>query len=639
MGKTLVTADAQLNERPLQTFRALLNLGVEYGRSQSDAWLLALAWLAMARLAVVGRLPGATGIASLLEPEAWSALPTELLPRTTAAHAWHLREAPDQEALLRSRAVALLAPLMDQMEEPEEWDVLDAPWHLQTDFGTASPVLAIAPQLCDLLLDLLSPPADASVWIPFDTTGQLVLRANRRGSNVIAVGPQKRRAPYLHFLAAIDSTRSASPSLSVTQLSSIAGLEADYVLLIPPFGMRLETGSDWRSWTQSTTTSTAWNSATSASGIADWIQFDRVESWAVSAFWPRTRKRGVFLVSPTLLFAKGQEERLREILLRNDGALDAVVTLPSRLFAGTSFSCAVLKLDRDRGHESVRLIEGADFGQDLGSSHNEARLHASTNILDLVNRRSDDSRVAADVSVEELEDRDFNLVPLRYIRRLGSVVGPQATLGDFVTVIRAPVSSNDPTALSVQEIGIGDLNVWKPLIGPFSKFTRVRANKVADHALRKDDIVLSIKGTVGKCGFVGELAATLPALPSPLNGSPSFLVVAQSCIALRISETARSMLLPEFLFMFLRSDAFREQVASLRVGAAISHVTPSALLKETQIPVLSLGGQVAYAKTDVEICALEHQATEAKRRIEDLRHTCWGSSEESTVDSNSPPLA
>ena len=44
MGKTLVTADAQLNERPLQTFRALLNLGVEYGRSQSDAWLLALAW-------------------------------------------------------------------------------------------------------------------------------------------------------------------------------------------------------------------------------------------------------------------------------------------------------------------------------------------------------------------------------------------------------------------------------------------------------------------------------------------------------------------------------------------------------------------------------------------------------------------
>ena len=100
-------------------------------------------------------------------------------------------------------------------------------------------------------------------------------------------------------------------------------MEADYLICVAPFGLRTDQTTSWRAFETAETWSSrasAWGDKTSTTGS---LQFDRAEPWTVANFWPSIRKRAVFVVSPGVLFAKGQEERLRERLVE-EGVLERV---------------------------------------------------------------------------------------------------------------------------------------------------------------------------------------------------------------------------------------------------------------------------------------------------------------------------
>lgn len=603
--------------------------------SGENAWLFALTWLAMGRLAAVGGLNGAVQLNDLLFPEAWSPQKDDQIPSSAKDLIWGPSSELPLESSVRASALRIVSSLVEQ-HGTDGWDVVDAAWQQPVQWrGDYSLGFALAPELCDLTLGVLDVPKDSTVWIPFDPTGQLVIRALKRDLNVIAAGPGRRSDTHLRLLTLIeDLTPSQRMRLSLDAPRSANGsreLICEYLLAIPPFGMKIVAGAGWRQWEGQEPDEKGDNPLYRRLGHTVQVELDRTDSWAVAALWPRVQQRAVFVLPPTLLFARGKEQRLREHLLASLGAVDAVAALPGRLIGNSAISSALLLLQRDRRNQLVRLIDSSEMTTGSKSSMRYSRQLQTERVAKLITGQETEPEYACTVSIENIAIQDFNLVPSRYLRRALNVTdGTRCALGELVTVIRAPVASKDPAAITVQEAGFQDLDNWRPITGPFSKLTAIHPRKLEESVLRSGDILITIKGTLGKTGLIGHVPtseispqiALLRQLQSPEASETASapVVSSQSCIALRIRKERVS---PKFLLLFLRSDDFKMQIESLRVGATIAHVTPSVLLQEIHVPNIPLQEQGAYMERYEELCEIEALVEEAEQRSEEIRKQLW----------------
>jgi restriction endonuclease S subunit len=98
------------------------------------------------------------------------------------------------------------------------------------------------------------------------------------------------------------------------------------------------------------------------------------------------------------------------------------------------------------------------------------------------------------------------------------------------------------------------------------------------------------------------------------------VIVAGSCITLRPKS---ELISPKYLLLYFRSEEFRAQLESIRVGAAIGHVTPRSLLSDIKVPVPSRAELKTYEEKYEELCEIEAEVIRAKRREEELRKSLW----------------
>lgn len=236
-----------------------------------------------------------------------------------------------------------------------------------------------------------------------------------------------------------------------------------------------------------------------------------------------------------------------------------------------------------------------------------ARILDEAKVSNLLLRPDTEEGFSADISYDQIADQDFNLVPSRYLRQTEADSGVERIpLGQLVEAIRSPVPSKDEDANIASEVGIPELDRWQTIVGPFEKQTSVQTRKVAQSALREGDILLSIKGTVGKTGLVGRLQT-----------SPDQCAVSsQSCVILRVVS---NQITPLQLFLYFRSNDFKRQAEAFKVGVSVAHVTPSTLLQDVKVPVKALDGiSHAQALYD-ELCELEAQIDSAHQRLREIQ--------------------
>lgn len=624
-----------MTEKNTPAYRALLELtDVAHGSHRANnAWLYALTWMAASRLAMTGHLPGATNINDLISASAWDVQQDGLIPTEAKDLVWGAGRDSPHESAMRTRALGIVTQLIEEYGH-HEWNVIDAAWQ-QSDTWRAdvNSGIALAPELCELAFDVLQAPRQSVIWIPFDPSGQLVMRAVRKGLRVIVAGPGRRRETHLRLLLAIEGQTGLAGSAVVFDVPRgevKRDLTADFLLATPPFGMKLQVGAGWRQWEGEEPDAAEPNSLYERRGPISQVQIDRSDSWAIAAFWPRVRQRAVFLASPNVLFAKGQEQRLREHLLMERRSLAAVALLPTRQLSGTSLAPVMLLLDRARDQRSIRLVDATEMTVDTRSSMRYGRVLDYERVAPLISRTAEDEKVACDVSIEAVIRRDFNLMPVRYLRpALSAAGGPRRPLGDLVTVIRAPVVYKDPAATVVQEAGFPELDRWRAVAGPCVKTTAIQPRKLEHSMLRDGDLLLSIKGTLGKSALVGEVPTVehFPFGTTRIDGGLVFpemhkapVVPSQSCIALRVRDNSIS---PTLLFLYLRSDDFKRQIESLRLGAAIAHVTPATLLQEVQVPIPPVEQQQDHIRRWSKLCELEASIEEAQQRMEEIRQALW----------------
>jgi type I restriction enzyme M protein len=128
--------------------------------------------------------------------------------------------------------------------------------------------------------------------------------------------------------------------------------------------------------------------------------------------------RAAVIVPNGFLSRGGADQKLRETLVRN-GAVQAIVGLPERLFApGTTIETAILFLNRRKPNDQkgrVLFVDARKLGRRDG-----ARLvldHDSTNQIRTVYKDwRDEAGFSRIVSLDELDPTSFSFSPARYVK-------------------------------------------------------------------------------------------------------------------------------------------------------------------------------------------------------------------------------
>lgn len=562
-----------------------------------DAQLFALTWLAAGRMVVMQQANGVSTFDQLAEPNAWRLLlgadfdfPKELYD----AIATQQSQAVVPNGERRDAAAAILSELAMELGQ-HPWDVLPC----ITDAGSRRNGAdgTVVPELAALLMDMVGAPADSEVWIPFDGKGQLTVEALRRGWRVLSASPLTAPQACRQLLLIIETGQCRSSRVRTEVDRDETGrpvLRADYALIVPPFGMRI---SDYHVLT--------WDIAE----MRAHEQYARSESWALSEFANRIDKRAVFLTPQGVLFNQGQERRLRETLLHRDGKgsrVKAVVTLPPGVFGSTGIAGAITVISNDAAKDSVYM---ADLGHGRRALVEAGDIVSAGREIALGFFESDKAR---QVGYDEIEENEFSFAPSRYLQRIADLKDAAVKLGDICEAVRPPASTKERTPYEITEVGLPDMRRWRPINHDIEKTVYLKSAPKTSALVQPGDVVITIKGSVGRVALMGASAQRKP------------IILSQSCLALRLrTGLGGRNLSPEILLMYLRSPHGQAQLTGLQVGAGVQHISPATLLGTVSVPIPSEQAYVEIRQDYDRLCELENQITNLESEIMNIASRRW----------------
>lgn len=617
----------------LETLQRLLDLARMQGKS-TDALPFALAWLVVGKLSAQGRISVVSHVTQRDAEQVMNRI--QRLDAPPVLREALSRALADRGFGVQHEATYLVTQLLDGPQKVQ-WGLQDAAWAPtgRARFNVEGSFV-YDPALCDLAVESLHVQPGELVWVPFDPSGQFTVRLARAGARVWRAGPGYGAHDLTAMLLALEDDPAVFERVTFsTTMPDVEGQNAVVKCLVaPPMGMKVPRSTEWRQWEQ-----------VSRADRRLWVtpeETDRSDAWAVAAMWPAVEKRGVFLTSPSLLFGHGQEHRLRKALMLDPrgNMVAASVSLPTGVLNMTSVGPSMLILDAEHRADRVRVVDISGSDSSSGSRNRLGKDLDSWAAAKLLAPEGLTAQLAADIDLREIEGYDFSLMPQRYLRRVEDLTGNRCPLGELLTAtVRSPVPTKDLNGWPVWEIGIPRLDQWRPISSGYDRSMSITPRKAHEALLREGDLVLSIKGTVGKVGIVGAVPesydeAVVHATTAVLRDDQQFedvppkspaTVAAASCVALRVN---RQMVLPEYLLLYLRSDDFKRQLEALRVGATIAHVTPAALLSGVQVLLLPMEQQQRLCEQYREFCELEEQVESLQERMRGMRDALFSTIEQ-----------
>lgn len=573
---------------------ALKGLASAQGAQPDDAITFALTWLAATRMVLTNPVLAGITPEDLSAPPSWEALEQAGLPLYRKPW-WGLANANSQaeygEVWLAGQKIvqALVRALGSQ-----PWDVLPSLTSMAMH-PTDGVKGMVGASVADLMLDLLGAPKDRRLWIPFDRWGVLTLRAVRRGWRVHGSAMLDERAPTVPLLLAIEFGAPQVPALvDTTPEQDPTGrllTRAECILACPPVNVPVRNTSLSR-----------WDS--SRDSLAE--RYVRSETWVVNELLNRTEEAAVFLLPPGVLFSRGQEQSLRKRLLHLNGdgnALRTIVTLPGGAWSQSNLSSAVVMVTPQHDNVETRMV---DLGLARRSAANLDRLLPAAHFI--IRGSQPEPRLACQVRREAILRNETSMVPSRYLSPAVSVGENALPLRELCEAIRAPATAQDGPAEELLELGIPEMGEWAAVGKGISKVARVRP-RATIAVLQPGDLVLSIKGTIGKTALVGTLDAGT--------------VVSQSCLGLRLLDSQRQYLSPAYLLMYLRSEAGQAQLEAFQAGATIPHVSPQTLLNSFLVPLPDAQTLQAVENDYQRLCELEEARKRLQQQMSQLVHSRW----------------
>jgi type I restriction-modification system DNA methylase subunit len=569
-----------------------------------------LAWIALARFDAAGKLP--IGLEDIVQKDQWDAV---------------------RDVGLRQEAIEMLrisSAEMNKGQSGQKLDALEVTRRLSIDLREASssawdvlpfltsnerrqfilPEMLIDQQVVELMIDMLAKP-NGSIWTPFDMSGQIAITAARKGYEVNNAPITGGDDLLSHLLICIEVAGPVHPLIKSLVHRDNTGRpmnRGDFIVAAPPFNLNTKT-THWAQWEDEN---------------ADrYESYDRSDAWAVFHLLNRTNDQLVILTSQSWLFATGQERRLREKLLSaGRNTLESVTTLPAGALSSTSVQSAITTFSKwqtnTHVHMTSHMVDSKAIPLDDFLKENS----------DIIRNKKGESLQSRSVSIEEIYQAEFVLLPQRLFRKAVLSGSNSIPLGQICSAIRPPSSYRGDHGSFVIEMGTAAVRDrrWAPVRVSDAedyKSIYINSNQRSDSYLEENDIVLTVKGTLGLARLIsGSFGAGFVEASEEIEKYKS--VVSTSCLGLRLINSKTSQhITPKFLLMYLRSAEGQEQIRSLQVGAAMPHITVTDLLNSVRIPIPSAEELVSVEVDFDKLCSLEENIQIIESEMEEIADSRW----------------
>jgi type I restriction enzyme M protein len=319
-------------------------------------------------------------------------------------------------------------------------------------------------------------------------------------------------------------------------------------IVFPPFGMRHSSKSD--------------------DGLrTGLISAVNSEAAGVTLALARGRNAALCVVPPSFMFQTTKNDQVFKEQIIQNFELDTIVGLPRGVFGSSPIAAALLVFKphgRRRRSSELFMIDARGYWD---HSINEAIRSRELAAMIRDHMLTD---ISLSVPIDELAANDFNLSVERYVldpeaRRLRELTAEQSTvpLSEVAELYRPqaiPASKNagDAQHLTVSEVGVADIDEAGVVRSPGKQLaiTPDAAPQARRARLEAGDVLLVIKGSVGKVGFIRDIPRDETWLAS------------QSFVILRLRQHA-PLNDPRILFRFLSSSLGNASIQSVRVGVAV----------------------------------------------------------------------
>lgn len=430
--------------------------------------------------------------------------------------------------------------------------MLDQSWSVDVFEGlnTRTGSFALPSELADLMVALANIGAGETVYLPWEAYAQCAMRLSLQGSEALIETPMRTSVPALVNLL-MPRRFEVIYGDPVREPGAVANGKLrrfDAVIAFPPFGIRYDFS------------------------VVDgdlWGRFpERTQAGSILALrhaLAQSNGRCVIGVPNSFLFGSGPEADCRQQLIER-GQITAVIGLPPILPSAPNLPFSLLLLDAGGGSDLIRFISADDERFRSMASRTRAKLTDVQALAEQAHATAE-SDVVRMVPIREVQANDFNLEVNRYLldqtaQRLQQRLQSDETivLGEVAEIIRPLPLLRDGEGISVHEVGAGDLPPYGYIDRAGREVTVEAgiAKRNAHQFLQPFDVVLIIKGSVGKVGIV-------PA-DCPPAGEGGW-VVSQSAIVLR--DRRKDPLEAQALAVQLRSVVGQELLKMITSGASI----------------------------------------------------------------------
>ena len=274
--------------------------------------------------------------------------------------------------------------------------------------------------------------------------------------------------------------------------------------------------------------------------------------------------KGLIIITvPESFLFSSTDGSLREDLIK-DQQVESVINMPKGLLGTSMVGFSIVVLNTEKKCHKVRFVNTDTPDYSFVKSKTQAKLINIEKLLQVINSSYEDENVK-NIPTDEILNKNSLLVVSHYILNKKESAAAKIIaemdgipLHSFADLIAPRALVYKTEGLEVAEVGTSDLPNFG-YIQSASKSLKIEGNnKMKSMFLRPNDIILVIKGSVGKVGIVPE------------DAPKDYWLAGRSSVVVRLHQD--SPLNAKVLFLFLRSDLGREIVGRLYMGGTVSFI-------------------------------------------------------------------
>ncbi|MBE8232630.1 MAG: N-6 DNA methylase [Endozoicomonadaceae bacterium] len=327
----------------------------------------------------------------------------------------------------------------------------------------------------------------------------------------------------------------------------------------------------------------------------------------------------VCAVPSSFLFrTSGADAQLKKFLLL-EGYLESVIQLPERIVSYTAIAPALLIINTLEKSDSVQFIDASGSEFINTKSRSLVKLTNNEQIVDIYSKRIA-SNISEIKSIDKILIEGINLDVKRYVKSDDKLAlenslksyKEKINLGEIAELVGCQaINASDEDGEMVIELGPININNIGGIIhdSQFKQYVPSPSlqKRLESQTLHENDIVFTIKGTLGKCALITEDQAGKIA-------NQSFCI-----IKLKPNNHLKS---PQVLLRYLQSDLGQLMVENVSSGATVKMLKMKDL-QDLVVPVPSMEQQDEIEQNYQEVLEFAEQIRTLEAKINQSMKKYW----------------